>query len=261
MAARTSPPTCWRRTSGPFRRSRASIRSTIWSIWRFVTGRPVRALRMPASSLSRSQGSRDAVALAATHQPDVLDPLVGREPAAAGRALAPPADGPAGVGGAGVDHPVVVGTTPGTAHRHGATRCCGGANGSRGTTAPSTRRARRATCPGTSEPASTPLAARSPRRRPRGSRRRTSPLRDRPQGVAGTDHDDLLRGAAPALPRAGPRPPPAGSASTATRAVATMATVRRRRTYVRCMPLMVPERLFGVKARLEHMFALPRTRC
>ena len=45
-------------TSGPFLRTRASIRSSIWSIWMLETGRPVSDLRMPASSLSRSQGSR-----------------------------------------------------------------------------------------------------------------------------------------------------------------------------------------------------------
>ena len=50
-------------------------------------------------------------------RPDVLDPLVGREPPAAGRAVAPAADGLAGVGGAGIHHPVVVDTTPRTPHR------------------------------------------------------------------------------------------------------------------------------------------------
>ena len=85
----------WREvTSGPLRRSRSSIRSTIWSIRGFGTARPARALRMPASTFSRSNGSRSPSRLT-HHQADVLDPLVGREPAAAGAALAPSPDGAA----------------------------------------------------------------------------------------------------------------------------------------------------------------------
>src|SRR4029079_15469558 len=50
------------------------------------------------------------------HEPDVLDALLGREPAAAGSAVAPAPDGLAGVGRAGIHHAVVVDTTPRATH-------------------------------------------------------------------------------------------------------------------------------------------------
>ena len=122
----------------------------------------------------------------------ILDPLVGREPPAAGRAVAPAADGLAGVGGAGIHHPVIVDTTPRTPHRQEPQELWR-RNASPGTKSPSTG--------GHDERAAdrerTGLDVVGRREQARHDPRvltRTNTLRDRPEGVTGTDHDDLLRG-------------------------------------------------------------------
>ena len=71
---------------------------------------------MPARSLARSNGSVAPDALARRASGDLLDPLVGREPAAARQALAPAPDRDRLVGQARVDDLVVVRPAVGTAH-------------------------------------------------------------------------------------------------------------------------------------------------
>ena len=196
------------------------------------------------------------------HQADVLDALVGREPAVAGLAVAAPPDRAAVAGRAGIDHPVVVDTTPWTAHRQEPQDVVA-ARTLAATRRRVNRRARTSDLPG-HEPAGVDRG-RSPAR----SRRSWRAGRRRARPAAAIDHSvspactttTCWAGGAGASARRTARPRPAGSSSTATRAVPTIATVRRRRTYVRCMTRMVVERVFDVKRRVEHMFALPLARC
>ena len=159
----------WRSPRGPCLRIRASIRSSIWSIWAFGDRPAGEGLSDARLDLVAVQGLARSVALD-DHQADVLDPLVGREPPAAGRhsrrrRMAPPASA-----GAGIHHPVVVDTTPRTPHRQEPQDVVARANASRRHDDPVNRRARRASCRPRAHPASTPLAdGEQARHRPAGS--------------------------------------------------------------------------------------------
>ena len=167
---------------------------------------------MPGLELLAVPGLARAVALD-DHQAHILDALVGREPAAAGQALAPSADGAAAVGRPGIDHPVVVDTAPWTSHRQKpqdvvAARTLAGARRGRqpaGTTSD---------CPGTSAPGSTEafilfdLGDRGARV---GAGRDAAG--DRPERVARAHDDELLAGGAGASPR---RTAPAASGLSST---------------------------------------------
>src|SRR4029079_14555766 len=90
------------------------------------------------------------------HEPDVLDALVGREPAAAGSAVAAAPDGLAGVGRAGIHHAVVVDTTPRATHRQEAQDVVAARTLARGARQPS---GTTSDAPTVSAPGRTPLAA------------------------------------------------------------------------------------------------------
>ena len=180
------------------------------------------------------------------HEPHVLDPLVGREPAAARAALAPAADGAARVRGARIDHPVVVGVAPGAAHRGDHEIVAAGTRGGEGTRPALRGRDERAPARGRGRRPRARWRRRS-RRRPRaGPGRGRRAVRDRPQRVAGPD-DVRDRGRTPRGVHRPGRPPARRSEDRHEQGQGHEPSANVRSAHA----VSLPERAFDVNARIR----------